>query len=152
MANAVKWAAASTARTLIDLGTTLANNTFSALGSEIDNSTNLDTAGWLELTTSSGNLFGGAVSADDAYVDVYMVQAPDGTNYENTPDVDGEFPDSKVYSLKIPTETEVKPLVSKYAIPLPPHKIKFLVYNNGTSQTMQNVWELNMYTNNLEIQ
>lgn len=150
MVAAIKWETTSSATAVIDLGTTLNDATFSALGSEYDNSTNLNTYGWLELQTSTGDLMASAVTAANAYIDVFMVQAPDGTNYSNTPDVLNEFQDLRVATFAIPTEAAVVPLIVG-PIVLPPHKIKFLVYN-ATGQQMNNTWELNLYTNNFESQ
>jgi hypothetical protein len=153
MVAAIKWAGASTDRgVVINLDTTLATDTLSAAGSEVDNSTNLDTYGWLELGTSTGDLFGTIVARVGATADIYMIQAPDGTNYNNAPataDIT-EFGNLFVISIPIPTETGVVPQTVG-PILLPPHKIKFYLYNN-TDQTMQNTWELSLYTNNLETQ
>ncbi len=150
MVAAIKWETTSSATAVIDTGATLASDSFSALGSEYDNSTNLNTYGWLELATSTGNLCASAVTRAGASVEVYMVQAPDGTNYENTPDVRGEF-GPPVAIIPVPTEAAVVPIMAPGPIILPPHKIKFLAYNN-TDQTLQNTWEVNLYVNNMETQ
>lgn len=152
MVAAIKWEAASTARTAIDLGATLASDVLSVVGAEIDNSTNLDTYGWLEIATSTGDLFASAVTRTNASFDIYMVQAPDGTNYNNTPvtaDV-SEFRNLRVATIPGPTEAGVVPQIVG-PIALPPHKFKLLLFNN-TDQTIQATWELNLYTNNLEVQ
>lgn len=151
MVAAIKWEAAPTARTAIDLGTTLASDVLSGVGAEIDNSTNLDTYGWLELATSTGDLCSSAVTRAQASANIYMVTALDGTNYSNTPvtaDVDefGNF----IISIPLPTEAGIVPLYSG-PIALPPCKFKLLLFNN-TDQTFQNTWELNLYTDNLESQ
>lgn len=150
MVSALKWETTSSATAVIDLGTTLASDTLSAVGSEYDNSTNLNTYAWLELQTSTGDLFSAAVTRVNASADIYMVQAPDGTNYDNAPataDI-GEFPHLYKISIPIPTETGAVPATVGPII-LPPHKVKFYLYNNS-DQTMQNTWELNLYVNNLE--
>ena len=150
MVSALKWEGTSSATAAIDLGTTLATDTLSAVGSEYDNSTNSNTYAWLELQTSTGDLFSSAVTRVNASVDIYMVQAPDGTNYDNAPataDI-GEFSHLFVASIPVPTETGAVP-ATVGPIFLPPHKVKFYLYNN-TDQTMQNTWELNLYVNNLE--
>jgi hypothetical protein len=151
MVAAIKWEAAPTARTAIDLGTTLATDVLSAVGAEIDNSANLDTYGWLELATSAGDLCASAVTRAGATADIYMVTALDGTNYSNTPvtaDV-GEF-GNQVGVIALPTEAGIVPVFSG-PIALPPCKFKLLLFNN-TDQTLQNTWELNLYTDNLESQ
>lgn len=152
MPNAIKWEGASTKTVVSDLGTTLAADTLSAAGSEYDNSSNLNKYGWLEIATSSGNLFSAAVARVGASMIIYMIQAPDGTNYHNEPvtaDV-AEFPHLRVAEIPIPTEAGVVPTMVG-PIALPPHKIKFLVLNQ-TDQQMADTWQLNLYTNNLEVQ
>lgn len=154
MANIIQWAAALTDRgAVLDLGTTLADAAVSVVGGELDNSVNLDTYGWLELTTSTGDLFASAVTVANSTVDIYRVQAPDGTNYDNTPvtaDID-EFPHLYVGSFPMATETGNVPIVIGPFL-LPPTKQKYLVYNNGSGQTMQNTWEVNLYATNMEVQ
>lgn len=152
MANEIKWAGASTARPAIDLGTTLASDVLSGVGTEIDNSVNLDMLGWVELATSTGDLCASAITRANASIGIYMVQAPDGTNYNNTPvtaDKD-EHGHLLVATVPVPTEAGVVPQVVG-PISLPPHKFKLLAFNN-TDQTLQNTWEINLYTNNPELQ
>ena len=75
-----KWAGAPTSRGSV-LSTelnSLSNGSYTAAGSAIDNSANLDVYGWVELAVT----FGSAPSAG-GYVNVYAVQALDGTNYED---------------------------------------------------------------------
>jgi len=154
MVAAVKWAGASTARTLIDLDSPLTTLTLSAVGAELANQTNLDTWGWFELTTSDdSDVFASAVATAGSTVDIYMVQALDGTNYQ-TPDEAaieaGEFQELRVAS--IPIATEINNLNAMWGpILLPPASCKFYLYNN-TDQTMTAEWELNLYTNNFETQ
>ena len=134
----------------IDLGTTLASDDMSGVGTEVDNATNLDTYGWAELDTSTGDLFGSTVTRVGASIDIYMIQDPTGSVYENTPVTADypEFPHKKVATIPVPTETGCVPSVSK-PFPLPPHAFKLLAFNN-TDQTMQNTWEINLFTNNLD--
>ena len=145
----MSWPAISTARTLIDLGSTLATDTLSGVGGELDNATNLDKLGWLEIATSSGNLFSTAVTRDQASFDIYMVQAPDGTNYNLAPTTGtiAQLPHLLVAVIPCAKLATIVPQILPNPIGLPPHKVKFYLYNN-TDQTMQNTWELNLYTNN----
>jgi len=155
MVSPVKWEKSTSTKTVvIDLGTTLATDTLSAVGATPYDNTlaaNLDTFVWFELQTSSGNLFSTAVTRANATVDIYAVRALDGTNYENAPvtaDL-SEFPQLKIASIPIPTETGVVPATPGRPFALDPYKHKFYVFNN-TDQTMQNTWQLNIYVNNLE--
>ena len=154
MANAIKWEAAPVDRgAVIDLGTTLTDGSASSVGGELDNSVNLDRWGLFELTTSTGDLFSVAVTATNAVVDLYRIQAPDGTNYENTPvtaDI-AEFPHLYVGSFPIATETGNQPIVIGPFL-LPFTKQKYIAHNKNTGQTMQATWEVNLYVGNEEVQ
>ncbi len=151
--NALRWEGAPVDEgTVLNLGTTLADDTLSSAGSEWNNSTNLDMLGWFELTTDSGNLFSAAVTQTGATVVLYRIQSMDGTTYDNEPataDI-AEFPHLRVGDFPIATEAENKPIIIG-PFPLPPSKQKYLVYND-TGQTMTLNWEVNLYTNNPEIQ
>jgi len=152
MVSAVKFQAAPTKRTAIDLGTTLANNTISAVGAEIDNSVNLDTYGWLELTTSDGTALFDTTAPDDANptADIYWTLAPDGTNYETAPLTGGADQGGK-FVTSIPLEkntTFARVVVGPIA--LPPTKMKFYLDNQNGAGTLTAEWELNLYTDNLE--
>ena len=125
VASVIKWEGASVDRGGIDTGATLADNTMSAASAEIDNSSNLDTLYWLELTTSDDTaLF--SVAPDDAQptVDIYMTQAPDGSKYESVPVTGGAQQGNKFVD-SFPVEkntTQVTVVIGPIA--LPPQKLK----------------------------
>jgi hypothetical protein len=80
MPNVINWDTAFNSRGNV-LSTelnSLADAAFTAVGTEITNNTNLDQYGLLQLNVT----FGTNPSAG-AYVNIYMVTAPDGTNYED---------------------------------------------------------------------
>ncbi len=150
MVAAVKWETTSTDRGGIDTGATLADNTMSAASAEVDNATNLDTMGYLELSTSDHTaLF--SVAPDDANpsVDIYMTQAPDGTNYESIPVTGGADQGSK-YIGSFPVEkntTQATVVIGPIA--LPPTKFKYYA-DNQSGQTLTAEWEVTLWSNNLE--
>jgi len=149
MVSAVKWEAAPSGSAVVDTGNAVSADTFDAsLGAEYDNSTNLNTLAWLELATSSGDAFATAVTRAGASLDIYIVRALDGTNYENTPDVNGEFPGNLLATIPIPTEAQVVPQAIG-PVSIPPCKFKLLVYNN-TDKSLNNTYQINLYPNNLE--
>jgi len=154
MVSAVKWEAASTARVAIDLGTTLANDTMSAVGAEIDNSTNLDTYFYAELTTSDQSaLFDTTPPNDTAPTcDLYMTQAPDGTNYEDAP-LTGGADQMNLFVGAFPIQKNTTSFLTVIGpFLLPPHKLKFYLDNQNGAGTLTAEWEVNIYTNNFESQ
>ena len=108
MASIVKWEAAPsvTADIMTTALNSLANNTISAVSTEVVNSTGLNTFFWLELNVT----FGSAPSDANPSVDVYATRALDGTVYETAPLTGGadagqtyigSFPVQKVTSAQV---------------------------------------------------
>lgn len=154
MVAAVKWEAASTKTTIINLGTTLADNTMSAVGAEYDNSSNLNTKAWFELTTSDASALFDTTSPDDVVPEaiLYVTQAPDGSNYENAPLTGGADQEAKrVIAFPIEKNTSHSRIVVG-PIDLPPHKLKFYLDGQWGSATLTAEWEVNLYSNNYELQ
>lgn len=152
MVAAVKWETASTDRGGIDTGATLADNTMSAASAEIDNSSNLDTMGYLELSTSDHTaLFSVSPSDTVPSIDLYMTQAPDGTNYESTPVTGGADQGSKYFGSFPVEKNTTQATVVIGPILLPPVKMKFYA-DNQAGQTLTAEWEVTLWTNNLESQ
>lgn len=142
MANAIKWEAAfsdqgAVLTTELDA---LANAGRSAAGSAFDNGSGLHQYGLLELPVD----FVSAPSAG-AYCDIYMVKAPDGTNYEDATTA------ARVASLPILATTSAQRVTSRM-FPLPPCKVKFLLENRTGQAFPASGTELNLYTANDEIQ
>lgn len=138
-----KWAAYTSRGTV--LGTelnSLANAGRSAAGTEIDNGTNLDMYGVLELRVT----FGTAPSAG-GYVEIYMVTAPDGTNYEdgsNTVD-----PGTHKFLDRIPVRAvTTAQRLSGRIFPMLPEKTKFLLYNGSGQAFPASGSTITLYTTN----
>lgn len=125
MATTYKWSAAWTSRgnVLTAELNALASAGVSAAGTEVDNATNLDTWGQLKLSVT----FATNPSAG-GYVNVYMVTAPDGTNYE---DSGTSTPVHRlVASIPVRAVTTAQVVNSK-PFPLEPAKTKFFLENQA---------------------
>lgn len=148
MSKTVLWQGAWNSRgTLITTGfnglsdpgnwTTLANCT------QIDNSSNLDKWGKVVFSVSfpTGAAVGGCIV-------VYMVTAPDGTDYEDggTSVDPGEHNIVAVVNVK-PTVTGVQLLTSKI-FPMQPAKTKFIVLNKADANMASTGNTMALYTNN----
>lgn len=148
MANAVKWdgAAVSRGNVLSTELNNLADGSRTNAGAEIDNSANHDTYGVLEMNVTFGTAPDG-----DASLIVYMVAAPDGTNYAQGGASVDPGPDAMVTSIKINASTSAQRKVSKPFL-IPPSKVKFIVENQtgqafpGSSSTVE------LFTFNEEVQ
>lgn len=111
----------------------LANNA-AALGAEYDNATNLYLFGLFELNVT----FGTNPTAGST-VDLYIIPAPDGTNYDdNTTGASGTAPANCYvggFPLRAVTTAQKVPLgVGLTRVELPPTKFKaFLVNKSGQS-------------------
>jgi hypothetical protein len=148
MPNAVLWQAAPTSRSTVlttELNS-LANGSRTNAGTAIDNSTNLDMFGWLELAVT----FGSAPSAD-AYIAVYMVTSLDGTNYADGSSTVAPGADTWVINIPLNATTSAQ---NKQVGPiaLPPTKIKFIVENKSGQAFPASGSTLKLYTDNPEVQ
>ena len=90
------------------------------LGSEIDNSANLDDEAAIEVlhTCSTAATAGGVLM-------IYLLAAIDGTNYEDggTSVDPSRVPDMVVVTRNVTTDQRT----TRWRVPLPPHKVKILV-------------------------
>jgi hypothetical protein len=95
----------------------------SALGTEYDNATNLFLYGLFQLTVT----YGTAPTADTT-VDIYLVPAPDGTNYGDgsTTVLAQNFAIGGFNMRNVNTLQRL----AFYAVPLPPCKFKLQAFNN----------------------
>lgn len=147
MANAVKWEAAPTSRGtgLTTELNSLANNGFSAQGTEFDNSTNLDKTGVFEINLASLNPTG------SPYLELHLVQAVGGTNYEDVPSSTNPSPQTVIAVLGLPTGSATK-RVTTPPIPLPPSKFR-LVLKQATGVSLAASGNtVTLYTDNDEVQ
>ena len=150
MANAILWQTTPTSRGTV-LTTQLdglANNAWSGVGTEINNSSNLDQWGMLEVSLASLN------PVANQTLQFYMSQAPGGTNYEDPASSTNPAPHQLVATLVLTSGSATK-LVSSAWFRLPPCKIKFVGQNvliasgvalGATGNTVT------LYTDNDEIQ
>lgn len=108
----------------------LANNA-AALGAEYDNATNLYLFGLFELNVT----FGTNPTAGST-IDLYIIPAPDGTNYDdNTTGASGAAPSTAYvggFPLRAVTTAQKVPLgVGLTRVELPPTKFKVFVINKS---------------------
>jgi len=144
MANAIKWEAAMVSRgtVLTTELNALAAAATSAVGTEIDNSTNLDRFGWFEVNHGT--------KTEDAHagdtVEIYMVTAPDGTNYE-----DGAGQLVAVVATDVVAADTLHQYNSNMFL-LPPCKVKFKLKNAGNHAMLDTTNTVELFTSNLEVQ
>lgn len=103
----------------------LANTTYSAVGTELDNATNLDrfAIGVLSITWASN-------PTQDAVINLYAVVAADGTNYESGSSSYRYPYDSFCGVFQAYANTSAQILVTR-PFELRPFKTKFAVYNGS---------------------
>ena len=125
----IKLEAASIATVLSTELNSLANAA-AALGTEYDNSSNLYLWAMFELSVQ----FGSSPTAGNT-VDLYIIPAPDGTNYDdNTTGASGAAPSTSYvggFPLRAVTSAQKVPLGVARRIDLPPTKFKVFVVNGS---------------------
>lgn len=120
----------------------LANAGRSAAGKEIDNATNKDRWGKLELSVT----FGTAPSAG-GYVEIYAITAPDGTNYEDGSNTVDPGTHKLIDRLPVRAVTTAQRLTGRL-FPLEPAKTKFLLVNGSGQAFPASGSALKLYTVN----
>lgn len=139
----IKWAGYTDRSTVLTTElNALANAGRSAAGTEVDNGANLDMYGVLELSVT----FGTAPSAG-GYVEIYMVTAPDGTNYEDGSNTVDPGTHKLVDRIPVRAVTTAQRLSGRL-IPLLPEKTKFLLYNGSGQAFPASGSTLTLYTTN----
>lgn len=148
MPNPIKWEGApeSQGNVLSTELNALANNARTAAGTEVDNATNGDKYGYLELAVD----FGSAPSAG-AYCNIYMVMALGGTTYADGSASVDPGADAWVIGIPILASTaaqnkQVGPIL------LPPAKCKFILENVTGQPFPATGSTLKLYTSNDEVQ
>ena len=148
MANKILWAAAPTSRgnVLSTQMNALADNAFTAQGAEVNNSANLDTYGMFEFNVDPTAAFSAG-----AFVVIYMITAPDGTNYgEGSASV---VPGADTWVLNIALRATADPIIKMTKVfPLPPVKFKFILENQGGKVFPTAGSTLELFTMNYELQ
>ena len=120
----------------------LANNGRSAAGAEIDNSASKDMYGQLELQVT----FGTAPTAG-GFVEIYMVNALDGTNYEDGSNTVDPGAHKLVDRIPVRAVTTAQRLNGRL-IPLEPAKTRFLLLNGSGQAFPASGSTLTLYTVN----
>jgi len=120
----------------------LANNGRSAAGTEIDNGTNKDVFGQLELQVT----FGTAPTAG-GFVEIYMVNALDGTNYEDGSNTVDPGTHKLVDRIPVRAVTTAQRLNGRM-LTLEPTKTKFLLVNGSGQAFPASGSTLTLYTTN----
>lgn len=123
----------------------LADGAFSAVGSEIDNSVNLDKYGMIEVNLASLNPTAGA------FIELYMTTALDGTNYEDPPSATNPGIQNLIARMSVATGSAAKRIRSP-RFELPPCKVKFVLYNDCNVSLGANSSTATLYSMNDEIQ
>ena len=98
------------------------------VGTELVNNTNLDEIGKLEI----GVTFASAPAAGD-YLDIHMVQAPDGTNYEDGSSTVDPGPHTLKASVQVRAVDSAQRIMTRM-FQLEPGKTKFILVNRNASQ------------------
>lgn len=130
MATTFKWAAAWTDRSGSTGGTistelnSLANGAFSAVSGIYDNTTNLDEWGVVQFDLASLNPTTGA------YLQLFLVQSLDGTNYEDAPSSTNPGSAQLVAYVSLATGAATKRATTQ-PFRLPPGKFKWVVKNQS---------------------
>lgn len=118
----------------------LANAGRSAAGTEVNNATNKDMYGQLELQVT----FGTAPSAG-GYVEIYMVNALDGTNYEDGSNTVDPGTHKLVDRIPVRAVTTAQRLNGRM-LTLEPAKTKFLLVNGSGQAFPASGSTLTLYT------
>lgn len=148
MPNAIQWQAAWTDRgnVLTTELNSLANAARSAPGTELANQTNLDQYGQLEVSVT----FAVAPSAG-GFLQIHMVTAPDGTNYQDGAAADDPGFQTVVAVIPLRAVTTAQRVMSPI-FTLYPAKTKFLLFNSSGQAFPATGSTVKLYTNNDEIQ
>lgn len=128
MANVGKWSLSGVGiTTVLSTGlNSLGNNTMSAASSTYDNSTNLDLYVDIEVVLASLS------PASGAYVAIYVLEAPDGTNFPAQSDADLRLTSSQLLAvIPIGTTASTAQRVTARNVLLPPAKIQFKLDNQA---------------------
>lgn len=148
MANAIEWEAAPTSRGNV-LSTELNNLADAARtnqGTEVDNSTNLDTYGMLEL-----NVDWNTAPSAGGYLALYLLAAPDGATYPDGSSTVDPGADTWLLNVPVRAVTSAQVKITK-VFPLPPTKIKFILENQSGQALDCTGNTVELFTMNYEVQ
>lgn len=148
MANVIKWEAAwsSVGSVASSELNSLAIGSYTTACTEYDNSTALNQYGKLEV------VLGQLSPTAGAYVEIHMLTAPDGTNYEQWPLAAGPSTHTVVSVIPINTSASSTKLVTSPVFYLQPAKTKFCIYNGTGVAFSSGGNALKLYVSNDELQ
>lgn len=147
MASALLWAGANGSLTLEGNGAALNDDAIVELDdAAFDPATQgYVTHGWLEVTAD----FSVTPSDTEPSLDIYLQQAPDGTNYENAPAAGGaQCAQQFLMSIPILKTTAAQRRASRPFL-IPPHRTKFWAVNKAGQQIPAG-WTVKLHYNTLE--
>jgi hypothetical protein len=142
-----KWASGWTSRGTVlttELNSLAASSRTNA-GTEISNQTNLDRYGVLELQVT----FGSAPSSG-GYLELYMVTAPDGTNYEDGSSSNDPGGHTLAAIIPVRATTSAQRLLSA-VFGLEPAKTKFILSNQTSQAFPASGSTVTLYTANVGV-
>jgi len=148
MPRKLQWDAVPTSRSNV-LSTelnSLADGSRTNAGTEYDNSSNLETYGMLEM-----NVTFGTAPDSTATVTIYMVTAPDGTNYASGSSTVAPGYHTEVLTLQVQASTSAQRLISKPFM-IPPTKQKYILENNTGQAFPASGSTVELFTWNEEVQ
>jgi len=140
----IKWSAFTDRGNLLStVFNSIADAALSAATTALDNGTNLDTHCLIEIN------LGSLTPVTPGYIELYMLKAPDGTNYEEAPVVGGLDRNTLIATIPVPGGTATKRVMVPHLIVLPPCPVKWYLGNqmNVTSAASGNT--MDVYTANL---
>lgn len=148
MANQVLWDAAYVSRgtVLTTELNSLASGSRTNAGTEVSNQTNLDQYGILEIQVTFGSN-----PATGSYLQLHMVTAPDGTNYEDGSSSVDPGAHTVIRCVPVRATTNAQRLVTDIFV-LKPGKTKFILYNGTDKAFPSSGSTVTLYTFNDEVQ
>lgn len=147
MPNAIKWQSWSDRSNVLSTElNSLASGSRTNAGTELANQTNKDQFGKLEISVT----FGSAPAAGGT-LEIYMVTAPDGTNYEDGSSSVDPGAHTLIITIPVRNTTSAQRLMSR-RFELDPAKTKFILRNNTNQSFPSSGSTLKLYTTNDEIQ
>lgn len=151
MPNAILWQAAPVSRGNV-LSTelaSLASAAYSAAGTELDNSANLDQFACLKINLASSQAY-----VAGAYLQFFMLQAVDGSSYEDVASTGNPAQHALAVTVPLTSGTGARAVTSPW-FRLPPAKVKFQTYNGAGAampSTTPGASTVVLYTSNDEVQ
>jgi hypothetical protein len=143
MAAPVKWSAAPTNQSTVlttELNA-LANGAFTAAGPAYDNTTKLDMWAWVEFVA------GGSITpTTGAYVAIYMVNSPGGTNFDDAASSTNVATHQIVAVMALQASAHTVRAINSSPFPLPPGKVKFVLKNGSGVALSATSNTLTLYT------